>query len=138
LARLGGANDSALQVLEPTESAVVISRLRDLARSQGLQLCQGEDPVCYAARPSSFVIRANGRLNKCTVALEHPKNQVGQLREDGTMAIDAVSVQGWIRGFKSGVATELKCPMKNHAEPWVGANPGHPSRSLPLRLGTLE
>ena len=32
------------------------------------------DSVCYAARGNSYVVRADGRLNKCTVALEHPNN----------------------------------------------------------------
>ena len=33
--------------------------------------------VCYAARANSFVVRSNGQLNKCTVALDTDYNHVG-------------------------------------------------------------
>ena len=34
---------------------------------------------CYAAQKDSFVIRADGKIGKCTVALDHPLNNVGHL-----------------------------------------------------------
>lgn len=33
--------------------------------------------VCYASYPHSMVFRANGKIGKCTVALDHPQNQLG-------------------------------------------------------------
>jgi uncharacterized protein len=88
-----------------------------------------EDSICYAARANSFVIRANGRLNKCTVSLEHPNNQVGHIRENGTVEVDAQKMVMWMRGLRSGDEAELKCPMKGYAEP---ADTQREGRALPL------
>jgi len=135
LSRLGGPNDSSLPVLEGAEARDVIEGLRDHARATGIRIALGEDPVCYAARASSFVVRANGRLNKCTVALEHPRNQVGSLLADGTMDIQTETMLGWMRGFQSGAPGELKCPMKGHAE---GSPAAAGVSSLALRVATAS
>ena len=114
LSRLGGPNDAALPVFEREEGAQVIDRVKDHARSLGLRLFE-EEPghsICYAARANSFVVRANGRLNKCTVALEEPSNLVGVLRPDGTVDLKPAPMMLWMRGLKSGDAAELKCPMR--------------------------
>jgi len=68
-------------------------------------------PVCYAAKANSFVVRSNGALNKCSVALSAADNQVGRLNEDGTVTIDAARMQHWMRGLFSGDAEERRCPM---------------------------
>ncbi|HEX5032143.1 MAG TPA: radical SAM protein [Candidatus Eisenbacteria bacterium] len=115
LSRLGGPNDAALPVFDREEGAEIMDRLKDLAsRSMGLRLFEAEPghSICYAARANSFVVRANGRLNKCTIALEDPSNQVGALRPDGTVEIKPPSMTLWMRGLKSGDPTELKCPMR--------------------------
>jgi uncharacterized protein len=119
LARLGGPNDSKLKVFERGEGEKVFEGLRGLARSRGARL-MGLEPdhaVCYAARGNSFVIRSNGRINKCTVALEHPNNQVGRIREDGTVELAVPKLRMWMRGLESGSAEELKCPMRGYADP---------------------
>lgn len=119
LSRLGGSNDSALAVLEDAEREAVLGRLRSYAGSRGLNLMavSPADAVCYAARADSYVVRANGDLNKCTVSLQHPNNRVGRLHEDGTVEVDAQKVLVWMRGLLSGNAAEMKCPMKNYADP---------------------
>jgi uncharacterized protein len=119
LSRLGGANDPDLTVLDDAEAKVACEELRSYARSKGLRVMEitPEDEVCYAARGNSYVVRADGRLNKCTVSLEHRNNQVGRIREDGTVEVDAEKVIGWMRGLQSGDAAELKCPMKGYAGP---------------------
>lgn len=119
LSRLGGPNDADLAVFERSEGEAVFEGLRSYARSRGLKTMQlsQEDSICYAARGNSYVIRANGRLNKCTVSLEHPNNQVGHIRENGTVEVDAQKMVMWMRGLRSENAAELKCPMKGYAEP---------------------
>lgn len=119
LGRLGGANDASLSVLEKAEGEPVYEELKAYARTRGLRTLEfsSEDQVCYAARANSFVVRADGRLNKCTVSLEHTNNQVGRIREDGTVEVDAPQVLAWMRGLQSGDAGELKCPMKGLADP---------------------
>ena len=118
LSRLGGPNDAALPVFERDEGAMVIEQVKEHARGLGLKLFEAEPghSICYAARANSFVVRANGRLNKCTIALEEPSNQVGMLREDGTVDLKPAPMLLWMRGLKSGDAAELKCPMRGIAK----------------------
>jgi uncharacterized protein len=125
LSRLGGPNDSTLDVFEREEGDRVIGDLRDLARAQGLKLAEttGDDAICYAARANSFLVRANGRLNKCTIALEHPANQVGRIHEDGTVEVAAQAMGPWMRGLWSGTPEELKCPMFGLADGAAKAAP---------------
>ncbi|WP_017545347.1 radical SAM/SPASM domain-containing protein [Nocardiopsis prasina] len=52
--------------------------------------------VCYAASPWSFVIRPNGLVNKCTVALRDPRNAVGQLGADGDLGLDQELMSLWV------------------------------------------
>jgi uncharacterized protein len=99
-----------------------------------MQLSQ-EDSICYAARANSYVIRANGRLNKCTVSLEHPNNQVGHIRENGTVEVDAQKMVMWMRGLRSGDEAELKCPMKGYAEP---ADHTRREGALPLAMASAS
>lgn len=119
LSRLGGPNDASLAVFERREGETVFQELRSYARSRGLRTMQmsPSDSVCYAARANSYLVRANGRLNKCTVSLEHPNNQVGHIREDGTVEVDAQKLVMWMRGVWSADPAALKCPMRGYAEP---------------------
>lgn len=66
--------------------------------------------ICYAARGNSLVVRANGRLNKCTVALSSKGNDVGEIRADGTISIDADRMAPWMRGLATMDAEQLRCP----------------------------
>lgn len=114
LARLGGPNDAALDVLGEGERDGPVARLAALARELGLRPwspAAGED-LCYAARPNSLVIRADGRIGKCTVALRDPANDVGRLREDGTLTLDREAMLPWMRGLWSGAESELACPYR--------------------------
>lgn len=38
--------------------------------------------ICYANYPHSMVFRANGKIEKCTVCLDHPKNLLGVVSAD--------------------------------------------------------
>jgi uncharacterized protein len=119
LSRLGGPNDPNLRVFDRDEGPDIIESMRGLARSRGLRMMvPGEDDaICYAAKGNSFVVRANGRLNKCTVALEHPNNQVGNIHEDGTVELLPQKMMMWMRGLKSEDPGELGCPMHGYADP---------------------
>lgn len=78
--------------------------------------------VCYAAKPNHILVRPNGRLAKCTSALGRADNDVGQLRSDGTLAIDAGKAALWSFGFETGRPDHLACPF--HEKP----------REAPLRF----
>ncbi len=62
--------------------------------------------VCYAARANSFVIRANGAVNKCTVALDADYNHVGRLDEAGRMDLDLDRLALWTG---SGIEEDAVC-----------------------------
>jgi uncharacterized protein len=66
--------------------------------------------VCYASMSNSLVIRANGRINKCTVALSNPKNDIGKINDDGTVSIDAVKLIPWLGGLATLDDDYLGCP----------------------------
>jgi uncharacterized protein len=119
LSRYGGPNDSALAVLDDGEECgAVLGELwayadrRGVARFDGFQ----ETTSCYAARANSFVVRADGRVNKCTVVLDHPRNQVGRLHESGRLQLESGRMLDWMRGLSAGDALQMLCPMRGLAD----------------------
>lgn len=44
--------------------------------------------VCYASYPHSMVFRADGKIGKCTVALDHSQNQLGWVDPEKGVVID--------------------------------------------------
>lgn len=121
LNRLGGPRDGALPVLSATDRQRIPAELSHYAESIGCRVDRGPfaapepSPGCYAAAAYSFVVRSNGDLAKCTVALRHPQNRVGRLREDGTLELDQRKMRGWIRGVFSGDEQALRCPAAGYA-----------------------
>lgn len=67
--------------------------------------------VCYASDPNSYVIRSNGVISKCTVALYDDINNIGHITSDGEIKITHEKAVHWLRGVKSGKASHLACPM---------------------------
>lgn len=83
------------------------------AGSQRLEdLVKGGSYICYASRPNSLLVRADGRVGKCTVALYDDRNTIGRLDEDGTVAIDQDKLRPWIRGIADFDEATLACPLK--------------------------
>ncbi len=119
LSRLGGAGDAELPLLAGRQDRRALTELRQSARSLGLtqQAPSVSGTACYAAAANSFVVRANGDLAKCTVALSHPNNRVGRIRPDGRLELDGEKLNEWTRGLSSGDAEELHCPMSGYSEP---------------------
>ena len=105
--RWGGSRDDEIPACGGAETSSARRRLRDTARSLGLRvagsLTEVNRPgaqVCYAARPYSFVVGSDGRLMKCTVALDRTGlNAVGQVHPDGTMTLDEDRLAAWTRPF---------------------------------------
>ena len=67
---------------------------------------RSEEYVCYAAKADSFSIRANGKVQKCTVALANPLNDIGKIHPDGTLELDEAKYKQWI------FAEQKDCPLK--------------------------
>jgi uncharacterized protein len=118
LSRLGGPNDASLPAYEDQQGRVAETELIHLANTLKIPNIPKKmiSPICYAAQANSFVVRSDGRLNKCTVALEESTNQVGRLHEDGSLELTPVNLHGWMRGLVSGDKLELECPMHGLVE----------------------
>ena len=83
----------------------------------GMQCENGEksplSKICYASYPHSMIFRAGGRIEKCTVCLDHPKNRLGFVDSEHGVVIDDAVNQMW-SGFElkqtcRGCAGVLSC-----------------------------
>lgn len=61
--------------------------------------------VCYAAKNNNFVIRANGIIQKCTVALDKEVNNIGRIGKGGELFLDEKKLKKWIFSKDKG------CPL---------------------------
>ncbi|HEX7051924.1 MAG TPA: radical SAM protein [Longimicrobiales bacterium] len=102
----GGPNDSALDVCGRDEAQEVRERVHSAAVERGLSVRRGGvkdinrpgKSVCYAARPFNFIVGADGKLMKCTVALDTKDyNIVGRLSPDGEMELDLDKLALWVQ-----------------------------------------
>jgi len=114
--RLGGPQDDHIAPFSHHDKKRVeqalVAQLR--GSTQAYSLGTARNPyICYAARPNSLVIRANGEIAKCTVALYDRRNRVGRLMPDGTVSIAQTRLRPWIRGFASLDENALACPLMN-------------------------
>lgn len=66
--------------------------------------------ICYASRPNSLMIRANGSLGKCTVASNNERNNIGMITESGEIVIND-NLQNWIQGLETLDLQTLACPL---------------------------
>lgn len=102
--RWGGPNDDSLATCGADESRQVQEQLRRTARQNGLNLDHSlreigslGKQVCYAARPYNFVIGADGKLMKCTVALDKDDaNVIGHISPDGELVYDPDKFALWV------------------------------------------
>ncbi|MHC5893000.1 radical SAM protein [Nostoc sp.] len=113
--RLGGENDASIKIFSETEKQEAIKSLQtklfgeNLASSQNYSL--SDDYVCYASRPNSLVIRSNGDVGKCTVALYDERNKVATLQPDGTLKVIPGRLAPWLRGLETLDPDTLGCPL---------------------------
>lgn len=110
---LGGPGGKSVTPLGWSEYKSI---LEDLTGRTSVPVCsevqlaeQGE--VCYAAKPNSLLVRADGRVGKCTVALNDPRNDVGVLSEDGTVKFNDARLQLWFEGYRDFNSDTLGCPL---------------------------
>jgi uncharacterized protein len=112
VSNFGGPGCSELRTLKKSETESIIARLsRQLYGEVPPRENKDDIYICYAAKPNSLLIRANGSIGKCTVALSDPRNNVGRINRDGTLMIDNAAFSPWLRGFKTIDPKILSCPM---------------------------
>lgn len=113
--RLGGSNDSNIQQFSHTEHEEVIKSLENSVFGENHSYERGLDPatsdICYASVPNSMIIRANGDIGKCTVALYDERNKIATLQPDGTMQVIPGRLAPWVRGLETLDPITLGCPL---------------------------
>ena len=70
-----------------------------------------EPYICYAAKPNSLLIRANGRLGKCTVAFNDERNDLGHIDGEGLLHIDNNKLRPWFQGIQTLDVEATACPV---------------------------
>ena len=112
----GGPNKESIDSLVLTNNSSQVledlnKSLRDRPDSAvGAVKTVPANAMCYASNPQSFVIRANGQVNKCTVALDDERNLVGHLREGGVIEFNVERFEHWMEGHYTADAQTIKCP----------------------------
>lgn len=66
--------------------------------------------ICYASKPNSLAIRADGKIQKCTVMLKDDRNTVGEIDQEGNISLDQEKMKVWMRGYQDGDSKILSCP----------------------------
>lgn len=127
--KLGGKVDQSLKICGSTSHQKLLS-LNKLTNSLGvsaepqLVTMQGQGwDICYAARPHSFVIGADGKIMKCTVALDRDeRNILGRLKPDGEADLNEDQSLRWTapafeddaqckRCFYLPICQGIRCPQ---------------------------
>lgn len=110
---LGGPNTGTFKVLRGKDKGEIMQQLYlHLGDTMRPKKINDNGPyVCYAAKTNSLVIRADGKIGKCTVALSDDRNSLGILRDDGSIEIASDKLALWTRGIKSQNLEDLSCPM---------------------------
>lgn len=79
----GGESVKSMDILSGENREVLVTKHLDYLRQIGMACENGARGIlsmaCYANYPHSMVFRANGKIEKCTVCLDHPKNLLGYL-----------------------------------------------------------
>ncbi|MFL9876708.1 radical SAM protein [Paraburkholderia megapolitana] len=101
-----------VELLARSAWATILERMHEKAAELGLGIVR-EDKVCYAARTNSIAIRANGKVQKCTVLLNDPVNDVGSIRSDGTLEIEAGRLIPWVEVLLGDDDRAIACPASS-------------------------
>jgi len=113
----GGPNDENLEICGRTgyeqrqqlELLAIKNEINTETRLDYMQPAKNLG-VCYAARPFNFIVGADGKLMKCTIALDTKDyNIVGHLTTDGRAELDLDKFLRWVApSFEDDVACK-KC-----------------------------
>ena len=113
--QLGGPNDHNIERVSERKKAEIKKFLQSRLNHKIRQYepYRREPHVCYAAEANAWVVRANGRLGKCTVALNDSRNDVGRLNPDGTVSLDQMKHRKWLSGWETADTSLLSCPYSS-------------------------
>lgn len=88
----GGETVQTLNLLKESNSEELLREHIEYVEQLGMP-CENSlrgpfSNVCYASYPHSMVFRADGKIEKCTVALNHPQNRLGDIESVGNITIN--------------------------------------------------
>lgn len=106
-----GASDN-VQIVADAPKSIAVSLPNSVAPPQPARPTFN-GYICYASKPNSLIIRADGSIGKCTVMLSDSRNRLGKVNPDGTITLDNEKMHLWMRGFKTFDPLELGCPAQN-------------------------
>jgi len=112
--RLGGPNDTSIKTFSKTEKEAAVKLLKTKLYGENAATPENwfeGETTCYASRPNSLVIRSNGDIGKCTVALYDTRNKIGSLQADGTLKLIPGRLAPWLRGIENLDPSALACPL---------------------------
>jgi len=113
-ADLGGPNSGEFPTFAVEEYSAALAKLREITgislKNESELDLQSNYSICYAAKPNSLLIRADGTLGKCTVAFSDERNSKGSLNPDGTLKIKQDVWRLWLKGFEDMDSDFLNCP----------------------------
>lgn len=115
--KLGSSNDASIKTFSDVEKEKAIKLLQMKMFGENLVSSQNyflpDNPICYASQPNSLIIRSNGDVGKCTVALYDERNKIGSLQPDGTLKLIPGRLAPWLRGIETLDPEALTCPLVN-------------------------
>ena len=112
----GGAGSLNASKLVDLDGTAKIAKLRSLLPPRmHFHQDSNEENICYAARANSWLIRSDGRIGKCTVALNDPRNTIGSISRTGELIIDHGKGRDWINPLLVNDSNGMACPW--HALP---------------------
>ncbi|AUG99806.1 radical SAM protein [Prodigiosinella confusarubida] len=118
--RLGGDNDDNITIFnDKKEKLTYLSELLKLIQPELIFQSVNNNYICYAAKLNSFVIRPNGDVLKCTVALNSDVNSIGHLNKDGLMTLDIDKVRAWSIPLFTENEKDLECPSISAHKLWA-------------------
>jgi uncharacterized protein len=114
----GGDNDKNLAVCGLDQEKKIGKAANATAIQHGFEIrglqamSRAGNGVCYAARPYNFLIGADGKLMKCTVALDKEDyNIVGKILPDGELELDVDKMALWTEPAFENDTGCAKCYM---------------------------
>lgn len=111
LGNFGGESVESLALLSHSDSGGIEKDIYRRFGRGGQDTAQKEWDVCYAAKWNHIFIRPDGRISKCTSALNRADNDIGRLLENGEIEFDEQKALLWSFGFQTGKKSDLDCPF---------------------------
>ena len=95
----GGDAVKSLDILAAEQKQAIYSAHENYLNKVGLVLNKKTtypfSNICCASRPKGFIFRANGNIEKCTIAIDNPNNKVGYIDTEKGVILDKNACDRW-------------------------------------------